>query len=217
MSKIYTSLLLGTTLIFGLPHTCFCDNDVADAGAAKEDKCLAANAPRKFVEQVIQDAISLVSSNITLNQFKEKIKDIVSETFATESVARFILGSNAKKITPEELKTFMDACTNMMISFYSSKLYEYRNASAEVIKVTQRSPSHWVVRSQISKKSGNTSDKVTVDWSLYLINGALRVFDVIIDEISMGQAQRAGISGIIKKKGLKKFLSDFAQENKALK
>ncbi|MDR2794702.1 MAG: ABC transporter substrate-binding protein [Holosporaceae bacterium] len=218
MNKIY-SLLFCTITFFGLPSTGSCENNAdksTNSSGTTEDKQLA-NIPRKLVEQVIRDAISLVSSDVTVDQFKEKIKDIVSKTFATESVARFILGSNAKKITAEELKTFVDACTNMMISFYSSKLYEYRNASAEVIKVTKKSSNHWVVRTQVSKNGGNKSDKLTVDWSVYMIKEAPRIFDVIIDEISMGQAQRAGISGIIKKKGLKKFLSDFAMENKTLK
>ncbi|MDR2681505.1 MAG: ABC transporter substrate-binding protein [Holosporaceae bacterium] len=207
----------------GLPSICFCsadsnkdttlDKSKTAVTASKDNK---QNTPRALVEQVIKDAIALVSSNVTPDQFKKNIKDIVYNTFATESIARFILGSNAKKITAEELQAFMDACTNMMISFYSSKLYEYRNASAEVTKVMEKSESHCVVRTMIAKKNGNVSDKLVVDWSVYIIDGAPRIFDVIIDEISMGQAQRAGISGLIKKKGLKKFLSDFSEENKSL-
>ncbi|GHU11719.1 hypothetical protein FACS189449_03750 [Alphaproteobacteria bacterium] len=209
MNNVTKILFFSVAMLGGLQSNCVFAKDSGES--TKHSK----SAPQELVERLMSEALGIVSSDVTKEQFGEKIKKVILETFSTEKIARFMLGVHTKQIGKEDLSKFVESCVSAMISFYSSKLYEYRNATFEVISVKKRSTDHYIVLTKVFK-DGKKSEKnsLVIVWSVFITNGAPLVFDVLISGISMIQAQRGEISRRIKKNGIKKFLMDFIEENK---
>jgi ABC-type transporter MlaC component len=192
--------------------TCFDVYADSKSSSNPERREYSRDTPRGLVEYIFYEWFSINSGDITLEEFKKRIKCVLLLVFSVESIAKFVLGRHAKQITKEEFEGFVDAFANMMISFYASKLFEYRNARFKIVSVTERSKTHAIVRVAINKKDGDETP-LMIDLSIFTKDGACKVFDAIIDGVSLSKAQQAGISGSIKKKGMSKFMRGFRKEH----
>ncbi|MDX1460246.1 MAG: ABC transporter substrate-binding protein [Xanthomonadales bacterium] len=100
-----------------------------------------------------------------------------------EYSARLILGRDARKATPEQLRAFAEAMNSQLISKYAAGLLEFR--SKEQIEVMDLkgdlNPRATRVKTRVKLESGGHA---LVDYVFRMTDEGWKVFDVVVEGIS---------------------------------
>jgi ABC-type transporter MlaC component len=162
---------------------------------------------RDFVKNLANRAIEIINTpQITDDKVLEEFSKIVRANFAVGSMAKFSLGRYGRVLNKAQKKDFLDCFVNMLIKLYVSNFKDYKMAMFSVINVKEKTKSQYLVETKVSIPGRK---EIAIMWSIYNKNGEMKIYDAILDEVSMGQIQRAEICGGISEKGLNKFMLEF--------
>ncbi|MDR2268530.1 MAG: ABC transporter substrate-binding protein [Holosporaceae bacterium] len=201
--------------IFAAAICCYYSNLYAgssvEASVAKNSKEYSLDTPEGPPSCVIKEAIDLVSEGVDLEQFKSRMKAVISRTFDTKAVALFIIGR--RYVIPEkDFVRFMDTCMDMVISSYAIWFKNRKNLAFKTLAHREKSSSRIDVPTEIFEvdENGLPKNVFTMVWSVKSVNGTFLITDVSADGVSMRALQKDVIAGLIRKKrSFNKFLKDF--------
>lgn len=133
---------------------------------------------------------------------REILRKTIDKRFSYEQMTIRSMATNWKERTPEEQKEFIELFSKLLENSYATKIESYQN---EPIKYTDEMirDGYAMVKTEIVRKDG----AVGVDYKLLKVGDEWKVYDFIIEGVSMVNNYRAQFNKIIKKEsydGLKK-------------
>ena len=175
----------------------------------------AVSDPKIFIKNLGDKAISIINkSDITQVDVQKEFKTLLNQNFAMDRISKFSLGKYNKQLDNSQKEMFLTCFINMLVKAYSSSFNEYKTANFTITNVKQKKDTHYLVYSKI-KIDGQ--EPIDIIWSVYFIKNQMKVFDVIISNVSISKAQRDEINSRIKEIGMKKFLEEFNNKYGELK
>jgi phospholipid transport system substrate-binding protein len=156
-------------------------------------------APSAFISELGTAAIAMLS-NKDLDQ-KSKIdqfRELLQNGFALKAISRFVLGPYWKKTSPEQRERYTALFEEYVISSYANRLRDYGGETFKVTGEKLYDEKSAAVSTLILRPNG---EPVVVDWRIRRRNGELKIVDVVIEGISMGQTQRSDFGSAIRGKG----------------
>jgi ABC-type transporter MlaC component len=94
----------------------------------------------------------------------------------------------------------------MLIKLYASNFREYKTAKFTIVSVKKKTKSQYLVDSKVSIPG---KKDIVITWSVLCPNKVPKIYNAVLNEVSMGQILRAEIQGSIAEKGLDKFMKEF--------
>ena len=144
---------------------------------------------------------------------RDSLKAVVGDLFDFQEFSRLVLGRYWKERTEAEQAEFTDLCRQLIEKNYADpKLYtksdkiDYIGSELEGTK--------GLVKTVVYYKDEESS----IDYKLHPVNGQWRVYDMVIDDLSITRSNRSQFYKEIRKtsfEGLVKKLKDKLQEEKA--
>ena len=144
---------------------------------------------------------------------RDSLKAVVGDLFDFQEFSRLVLGRYWKERTEAEQAEFTDLCRQLIEKNYADpKLYtksdkiDYIGSELEGTK--------GLVKTVVYYKNEESS----IDYKLHPVNGQWRVYDMVIDDLSITRSNRSQFYKEIRKtsfEGLVKKLKDKLQEEKA--
>ena len=167
----------------------------------------AANAqdPSQLVQSVAEGLLKDLDANRDMYRKDPKaMRALVDKHllpyFDVQYSARLVLGKHNRDITPEQRERFINAFENSLVQNYGTALAEF---TANRLKVF---PSHvdpnaksTTVRSEIRRDDGST---VPVDYTLHMVDGQWKAWDVVISGISYVKSFRDDFGAQIDQQGI---------------
>ena len=197
-----------------IPLILFCGTNVV-VGASISQAAEAVKTQKEeenFVQKLGNTAIGVINkSGITRKEVQSEFFDILNKNFAIESIARYSLGKNFRALSESEKKDFLKSFKTMLVKMYSSRFSEYKSAKFVVTGSRKKSAKQILVNSKITVPN---KEDIPVVWSVFLSEGSMKVYDVIISDVSVSKIQQSEFSGKISQVGLKKFLEEFKEKYK---
>ena len=174
-----------------------------------------------------QDAVELVRSTSNqvlekiidkkqeLNRSPEKIFDLVNATVAPHfdfpRMSRMVLGKYWRKASDEQKQAFIKQFQALLVRTYAIALLNYSDQAIIYLPPrTQADTSKVMVRTEV-KSSG--APAIPINYRLRLNEGSWKVYDVIIDNISLVSNYRTGFSNQIRRKGLDSLIAQLKEKN----
>ncbi len=124
---------------------------------------------------------------------REQLRQVIYPKFDFAEMARRSLGSNWRQITPEQQKEFVAIFTDLLEDSYVSKIEAYTNEKYNFTKETV-DRDYAEVDSKIFTKNG---DEISIRYKLRLLNGDWKIYDVVIENISLVNNYRSQFNRII--------------------
>ncbi len=198
MSRIRWALLL--TALLGLQP--------AWASSTQDALDLVRNTSNQVLEKIID-------KKQELNQSPEKIFDLVNATVAPHfdfpRMSRIVLGRYWRKASDAQKSAFIEQFQTLLVRTYAIALLNYSDQAIEYLPMrAQADASKVVVRTEV--KSGG-APPIPINYRLRLIDGSWKVYDVIIDNISLVSNYRTGFSNQIRRKGLDSLIAQLKEKN----
>lgn len=164
----------------------------------------ASAQPAQQAKQTLETAVDRVLDNIrnpdyvnpaTREPLKRQIEDEIYHIFDFGEFSSRTVGPRWREFNPETRKKFADAFANLLFNTYLNKVTGYNGEKVDWLgEVVSKDGRQVEVRTSISMKDGK---KIPVYYRMLDKNGSWRVFDVIIENISLVKNYRTQFQSIL--------------------
>lgn len=162
--------------------------------------------------QKTTDAVLAVLANkdLTANQKRTKIQDIVYHHFDFRTLSRLVLARNWRRLNPEQQNQFVEEFKKHLSMTYGKNVETYNNERAEITGDRKEPGGDWTVKTKIVRP--NAAD-ILVDYRLRKEDGGWKVIDVIIEGVSLVANYRSQFQEIVSNKGPAKLIDLLREKN----
>lgn len=133
---------------------------------------------------------------------KAAVRSISDSLFDFAVISKYALGPHWNQFSKEQQKTFVDLFRQLLEGVYMDRLLQYKDEKVVFKNETALSGTRSQVQSQIVAAGGNFA----IDYRLYLKDGTWKVYDLIIESVSLAKNYRVQFSSILAKEPQEKFL-----------
>jgi phospholipid transport system substrate-binding protein len=151
-----------------------------------------------------------------LKQHPERIYGLVEEIalphFDFDRISQLVLGRHWRTATPEQQKRFIEEFRNLLIRTYATALLDYADRAITYTPVRAPADATEVtVRSEVQQPG---SLPVPIDYRMYAQDGTWKVYDVIVDGISLVTNYRTTFSNEVRQGDLETLINRLAERNR---
>lgn len=202
--KSFFKVLVSTSLFIGL---------LTSFGIAN-----AETAPDVLVKQTADEVLSIIRNDKEIQAGNQQklfavAEDKILPNFDFDRVCRMVLGKNWKAATPDQQAGFQKEFRSLLLRTYASALGKYKDQVIEYKPLRlDASVQNVSVKTQILQPGGQP---VGVDYSLVRSAGGWKVFDIVIEGVSLVTNYRSQFSNEIRLNGLDSLIKKLADKNKA--
>lgn len=178
----------------------------------------AIEGPDELVKRTAEDVLATVKNDQDIQAGdQEKIFALAEEkivpNFDFDKVSRMVLGKNWTKATPDQKTAFQAEFRTLLIRTYASALSKYRNQTIEYKPFRLVNASNIAsVKTQIIQPGGQP---IAVDYTLEKQPDAWKVYDIVIEGVSLVTNYRGQFAQEIRQNGLDSLIKKLADKNKA--
>jgi phospholipid transport system substrate-binding protein len=142
------------------------------------------------------------------------VREVVFPRIDRERTAQWVLGANWRTATPAQREQFVNEFSDLLLRTYGTALRQYDSETLNYLPVQAPAGADRVtVRTEIIRPDG---PKVSVDYQLTNRSGEWKVYDVIIENVSMVVTYRSEYAAIIKRDGMDGLLKQLSERNRSL-
>ena len=180
----------------------------------------ALEAPDALVKRTAEDVLAIVKTDKDIQAGnQEKIYVLAEEkilpNFNFDRVSRLVLGKNWTKATPEQKAAFQIEFRSLLLRTYATALSKYKNQTIDYKPLRMADGATIAsVKTQILQQGGQP---IEVDYSLAKEVDAWKVFDIVIEGVSLVTNYRSQFSTEVRQNGLDSLIKKLADKNAAAK
>ena len=159
---------------------------------------VAAGAPGDHVRQTVDKLLAILKDprlkqEGKKNERREELKKVIYQRFDFTEMARRSLGPEWRRHTPEEQKEFVKLFTDLLERAYLKQIESYNDQKVRYLNEREDS-SYAEVDTKIVD---NRRQEFSVNYRLDNVNGDWKVYDVVIEDISLVNNYRVQFSHVL--------------------
>jgi phospholipid transport system substrate-binding protein len=178
---------------------------------------MAEVAPDVLVKSTADEVLAIVKKDKDIqNGDQKKIFALAEEkilpNFDFDRVCRMVLGKNWNSATKEQQEAFQREFRSLMLRTYATALSKYRNQTIEFKPLrAQPNDTEVTVKTQIVQPGGQP---IGVDYSLEKRAEGWKVYDIVIEGVSLVTNYRGQFSNEIRQGGMDGLIQKLVEKNK---
>lgn len=133
---------------------------------------------------------------------KEKLRAVYFNMFDELELSKRSLSRNWKKLNPDQQKEFTKLFHEILENTYADRILAYKNEKILFDKESPISPNQTEVYTRIITSSA----EIPINYRLLLVNDTWKVYDVVIENVSLVQNYRTQFNDILAKDTPEKLL-----------
>ncbi|HCU84216.1 MULTISPECIES: phospholipid-binding protein MlaC [unclassified Methylophilus] len=179
---------------------------------------MAGITPDQLVKKTADDVIEVIRNDKDIQAGnQQKIFALAEEkilpNFDFEKVSRLVLGKNWTNATPEQKTAFQAEFKTLLLRTYATALSKYKNQTIEYKPFRMEAGADTATVKTAIQQSGG--DPISVDYSLGKKADDWKVFDIVIEGVSLVTNYRSQFAQEIRQNGLDSLTKKLADKNKA--
>ena len=176
---------------------------------------IAEDGPLELVQKTADDVLSVLKSDQSLQEDKEKIYQLAEEkilpNFDLDRISMLVLGKAWRKINEDQQKKFKVEFKTMLLRTYAVALGKYKDQEIDFKPLRMEPTDNKVtVKSQIIQDG---AQPISVDYTLAKKDDAWKVFDIVIEGVSLVTNYRSQFASEIKNNGIDSLISKLVEKN----
>ena len=172
----------------------------APAGAvARDDE--AAEFVRSLGNRVLQ---TLSDKGLTQQDRTQRFYSMFMNSFDSDRISSFALGKYRRSVSPEEFEEYKSLFGKYMTGLYATKFAHYSGETFAVTNAEPVAPGGSNVSAEIRRKQG---EPVRIVFKVDREGNDLKIYDVVIEGISLLFAKRQEITSVIARDGMEQLIA----------
>lgn len=177
-------------------------------------------ADGKEAETFIQDLgdrgiAMLTGKSLSKTERRNRFESLFVTAFDYERIGKFVLGQFRRSVSASEMKEYLDLFRGMVVRVYAARFGEYNDEKFQTLgsRIIDRKVDTVIVSSKIIRRNDS---KVMIEWHLYKHrNGDFKIFDVVVEGVSMALTQRSEFSSILQNGGIQGLMTELRRQKKS--
>ena len=154
------------------------------------------NISSEFVNNIVNKASNILSSNQTKELKIEQLIKIGEETTDIDGIAFYILGKHRKNLNEEQKIEYKKIFRTYFLKYFSGTMVEYNEAKIVVVSEDVKNEKYTIVNTKLLATAKRP--EVSIDWRVYTKDPAKPLIrDLVIEGVSLARAQREEFNSII--------------------
>lgn len=180
---------------------------------------MAGLSPDQLVKKTADDVIEVIKADKDIQAGnQQKIFALTEEkilpNFDFEKVSRLVLGKNWVKATPEQKDAFQKEFKSLLLRTYATALSKYKNQTIDYKPFRMEADADTAtVKTAINQSGGG--QPIAVDYTLSKKGEDWKVFDIVIEGVSLVTNYRSQFAQEIHNNGLDSLTKKLADKNKS--
>jgi phospholipid transport system substrate-binding protein len=177
-------------------------------------------APDALAKKVTDEVIAVLRADKDIQAGNnKKVLDLVESKilphFNFTRMTRLAVGAPWRQASDAQKQSLINEFRTLLVNTYTTAFTQYRDQVIEY-RPFKMAPADTevVVRSLIKQKTG--ADPIDINYSMEKIDGAWKVYDVIIAGVSLVQNYRSSFASEIQKSGIDGLIATLSAKNKTL-
>jgi phospholipid transport system substrate-binding protein len=163
---------------------------------------------RTTIDQFVEILTNTSVAELRATGLPQKALDLIFVRFDFAEMTKRSLGRHWASLNPAERREFVDAFTQRLLRVYGRSM---RASGDEKIEYKGESLDGENAKVKTNVVSGN-GEELPVDYQLHSLNGQWKVYDVVIDSISIVSNYRAQFERVIAKSSIQELLQKMKQQ-----
>ena len=168
---------------------------------------LAENTSKQMLSALNQNRAQLQQEP---QRIYELVENILLPHFDFETMARWVLGKYWRQASPEQQQQFTQEFRTLLVKTYAKALLEYSNEAINFLPLPATQADETTVRSEVQPRSG---PPIPINYSMHVRGDTWKVFDVVIDGISLVTNYRSSLGGQIRSEGIDSVIKQLGERN----
>lgn len=147
---------------------------------------------------------------IRVAEHRDEIEEIVAEYFDFDEMSIRVLGRHGKSFTPEQKKEFRDLFKKLLFNTYVDRYETYTCGNEQVIYEGETVKEPYALVKTIFK--GYKDSNVIIEYRLKKRPDGWKVYDVVIEGVSLVQNYRSQFNDILVKQGAEDLLKKLREK-----
>ena len=173
---------------------------------------VAASEPGDQVRQTVDNLLAILkdprlTGESNKDERRQKLRQLIYQRFDFTEMAKRSLGSEWRLRSPAEQKEFVQLFGDFLERIYLDQIESYGRERVRYLE--QRADGHYAkVPTRIVDSKGQ---EYSVDYRLHNVNGDWKVYDVIVEDVSLVNNYRAQFSRVLAKSSFEELLEAMKQ------
>lgn len=160
----------------------------------------AAEEPDAFIERLAVTAIdSLTAKDLDPRERQDRFRALLRDGMDLERVGAFVLGPYRRQATEDQIERFQTELEDYVVASYAWRFGEYSGESFEVADVREGRRGAKIVKSTLHQQDGGPP--INVEWHVSENPDGWKIFDIVVERLSMMVTQREDFVAVIKRGG----------------
>ncbi len=169
-------------------------------------RSVRAGEPTAQLSATISNFVKIISTTpvaeLQASGLPESARKLVFARFDFSEMTKRSLGSHWKALEQGEQKEFVEAFTQRLLAFYGRTVRSSGNDKIQFNREVQDGKTASVETKVVS----GSGEETPIDYRLHDINGQWKVYDVVIEHVSLVNNYRAQFERVITKSSVKELL-----------
>jgi len=169
--------------------------------------------PSDRVKETVDSVLAVLQNpELSSEQRRDQVRDIVRQRFDYESMSQVILATNWRTATPAQREQFITLFRELLEQTYFSAMDSYNNQTVRMgLERTKGNVA------EVQTFIASASKEVPVSYKLRHRNDDWYAYDVTVDGVSLVSNYRTSFRNLVKEKGMDGLLSELAEKVATLK
>jgi phospholipid transport system substrate-binding protein len=153
-----------------------------------------AGAPLDATKEGVNKVLDVLrNKSLSKTVKKERLESIYGDMFDEVELARLSLGRNWNRLNASQRQEFVPLFRKVLEKAYGDKILSYTNEKVDFYRETMLSADRAEVRTRVI----TSSKEIPIFYRLIMRNGKWKVYDVVIENVSLVQNYRAQFNDIL--------------------
>ena len=175
---------------------------------------VTAGAPGEQLRQTVDRLLTILKDpklkgEGKKNERREKLREALYPRFDFTEMAKRALGPHWRRLSPEEQKEFVRLFTNLLEEAYLDEIESYNGEKVQYLKEREDN-GYAEVDTKIIDNQGR---QFSVNYRLHNVSGDWKVYDVIIENVSLVNNYRAQFNRVLAKSSYEQLLTRMREKN----
>jgi phospholipid transport system substrate-binding protein len=164
---------------------------------------------RTTIDEFVAILVNTPVSELQATGLPDKALKLIYGRFDFSEMTKRSLGAHWQGLAQSEQLEFVDAFTQKLLMAYGRSV---RSSGDEKVQFNRETSDGSFARVETKVVSGN-GETLPIDYQLHDIDGQWKVYDMVIDQISIVNNYRAQFERVIAKSSVKELLARMRQQN----
>jgi phospholipid transport system substrate-binding protein len=166
------------------------------------------------VRPLVEDALHVLrDKSAPVAERQARLRNLIRPVFDFTTMSRFALGYHWRDLTAEQRAEFTEVFAHFVQDSYLSRINEYSGQEVTYGKVTSESPNYAQVHTRIVEPG---KPSTAVNYRLEQADGAWKIYDVTVENLSILSNYRNQFSRVMNKQGYPTLIADLRKKQQAL-